>query len=155
LRRALLASTTLAIINLAASVSGASAQSAQFWGQATGNSFTFGGSGTWNATDHTWADQNGQNVGAWLGADGVFTGSAGTVTVQGTQQFQSLRFSSDGYQIISNSRIPGYLAPIGSGTLQADSSVTATLTIPIVGAGGLTKTGAGTIILTGFNGGNT
>ena len=72
----------------------------------------------------------------------------GVVTVQGTQAFDTLQFSTNGYELAGGSLL---LGP-STGTLNVDGGITATVGSTIGGAGkSLGKVGAGTLILTGDN----
>ena len=151
LRGALLASTTLALFSLVPDAQADGDGVPQYW-QGGAPIGSFGGSGIWSSSNRNWADQTGHNPNLWLGGDGVFQGTAGTVTLQGTLSFNRLEFAVTGYLIFDGDG-PNRLTTgtSGSVTLQADSSVTATIDAPIRGAGGLTKTGAGTIIVSDHN----
>ncbi|WP_186291825.1 autotransporter domain-containing protein [Ancylobacter moscoviensis] len=119
----------------------------QFW---QGGSTPVGGSGTWTATDTNWLNADGSMSTLWGGVQGIFHGTPGTVTVEGTQAFESLEFVVDGYKLVTGSG--GALAPTGMAHLWAEGTgTTATLATPIVGAGGIVKIGAGTIVLAADN----
>ncbi len=131
----------------------------QFWDGAdlTGNGSVDGGSGTWSASNGNWTGAPGEanfNDG-WRGQVGVFAGTAGTVTVNGTLAFQGLQFTTNGYQLTG-----GILAlsgnPFGNENasfINTDNGVTATIA-SIIADGDMTaldKLGLGTLILTGDN----
>ncbi|MFG1465914.1 autotransporter-associated beta strand repeat-containing protein [Xanthobacter sp. DSM 24535] len=119
----------------------------QFW---QGGSDPVGGSGTWTATGTNWLNADGSMSTLWGGVQGIFHGTPGTVTVEGTQAFESLEFVVDGYSLVAGSG--GALAPTGMAHLWAEGArTTATLATPITGAGGIVKIGAGTIVLTANN----
>jgi outer membrane autotransporter protein len=119
----------------------------QFW---QGGSSPVGGSGTWSATGTNWLNADGSMSTLWGGVQGIFHGTPGTVTVEGTQAFKSLEFVVDGYTLVAGSG--GALAPTGMADLWAEGAhTTATLATPIIGAGGIVKIGAGTIVLTAAN----
>src|SRR5690606_3799138 len=73
--------------------------------------------------------------------------NGGTITVQGIQSFKGLQFVDEGYRLE------------GNGTLETDMdgseirvlADSATIATQITGAGGITKTQAGTLILDGQN----
>ncbi|MGA0563780.1 autotransporter domain-containing protein [Ancylobacter sp. VNQ12] len=119
----------------------------QFW---QGGSNPVGGSGTWTATATNWLNADGSMSTLWGGVQGIFHGTPGTVTVEGTQAFESLEFVVDGYTLVAGSG--GALAPTGMAQLWAEGTrTTATLATPITGAGGIVKIGAGTIVLAAAN----
>ncbi|WP_428030142.1 autotransporter domain-containing protein [Ancylobacter sp.] len=132
-------------------------QTVQFWDgtQLTGDGTVQGGTGTWNAAGTNWtgapgsADANGP----WIGSVGVFMGTAGTVTVDDTQVLDTLQFKTDGYVLTGGTLA---LAPASGsfGTFSTDSGVTATIESLIADGpspAGLTKSGAGTLVLTASN----
>ncbi|MDH4986713.1 autotransporter-associated beta strand repeat-containing protein [Aminobacter anthyllidis] len=131
----------------------------QFWdgSDLAGNGTVDGGSGTWSASNGNWTGAPGEATinDGWRGEVGVFAGTAGTVTVDGTLAFQGLQFTTDGYQLTG-----GILAlsgnPFGNekaSFINTDSGVTATIA-SIIADGDMTeldKLGLGTLILTGDN----
>nr|WP_246591735.1 autotransporter-associated beta strand repeat-containing protein [Aminobacter anthyllidis] len=131
----------------------------QFWdgSDLAGNGTVDGGSGTWSASNGNWTGAPGEATinDGWRGEVGVFAGTAGTVTVDGTLAFQGLQFTTDGYQLTG-----GILAlsgnPFGNekaSFINTDSGVTATIA-SIIADGNMTeldKLGLGTLILTGDN----
>ena len=65
---------------------------------ATSNGSVEGGSGIWDAATANWTADGGTSNVAWSGgSDAVFGGSAGTVTVSGTQAVENMTFLTDGY----------------------------------------------------------
>ncbi|WP_164985750.1 autotransporter-associated beta strand repeat-containing protein [Bosea sp. Tri-44] len=129
-------------------------QTMQFWDgtDLTGNGTVDGGSGIWNGGNANWTGAPGHaGINApWLGSVGVFQGTAGAVTVPGTQSFDTLQFNSDGYVLTGGSL---GLGVTGGGTINTASGVTVSIGSAIVDGVGtsLTKVGAGTLILTGTN----
>ena len=116
----------------------AAAATDQYW---------IGGTGTWNAGNVNWTDESGGIAATWGGQTGIFRGIAGTVTVDGAQSFNALRFESDGYVLQGDA-----LAIAGvQGDVRVDTSFTATIGNVISGTGMLAKGGAGTLVLTGAN----
>ncbi|ARS28892.1 outer membrane transport barrel [Sphingomonas sp. KC8] len=133
-------------------------QTMQFWDgvDATGNGTVDGGTGIWNGTGTNWTGQPGQagiNT-QWGGSVGIFGGTAGgTVTVQGTQAFDTLQFSTNGY-LLTGGVLRFDPATGSAATVQVDNSISATIASELIdgtSATALTKTGAGRLILTGAN----
>jgi fibronectin-binding autotransporter adhesin len=135
-----------------------SGQPVQFWdgtdlsGNGTGN----GGTGTFNATHTNWTGAPGAAGinDSWRGGVGVFSGTAGTVTVSGPLAFQGLQFSTAGTTLAGDAlTLSGN--PLGNAAasfVNVDGGVTATIAAAMSGAGvGLDKLGAGTLVLTGEN----
>ncbi|MPZ33582.1 MAG: autotransporter domain-containing protein [Rhodospirillales bacterium] len=119
----------------------------QFW---RGDAHPVGGSGTWRADDPNWRNADSTATTFWGGIQGIFHGTPGTVTVDGTQAFESLEFVVGGYTLVAGNG--GALAPTGTAQLWAEGSrTTATIATPIAGTGGIEKIGAGTIVLAGAN----
>lgn len=130
-------------------------QTMQFWdgGDNIGNGAVDGGAGTWTGFGTNWTDATGSANGGWGGSVGVFRGAAGdTVTVDGTQSFDTLQFSTDGYMLTGGALA---LTPASgtAGTLSVDNGVSATIGSIIADGTGtvLKKVGGGTLILTGIN----
>jgi outer membrane autotransporter protein len=129
-------------------------QTMQFWdgGDTTGNGTLDGGAGTWAGFGTNWTDSSGSANGGWGGSVGVFAGSAGAVTVDGTQNFDTLQFKTDGYTLTGGTLA---LLPASgtAGTFNIDNGVSTIVgSIIVDGAGGsLKKTGGGTLVLTGAN----
>ena len=133
-------------------------QHIQFWDGAdqTGNGVVNGGTGTWNAANTNWTGAPGQAGfnDQWRSSVGVFTGTAGTVTVTGAQAFDTLQFSTTGYVLNAGAGGQLQLAGLsGTGTINTDNGVVATINAPIVNGSSqsLTKVGGGTLILTAAN----
>ncbi|TWS93196.1 autotransporter-associated beta strand repeat-containing protein, partial [Reyranella sp. CPCC 100927] len=128
-------------------------QTLHFWDGAdsTGNGTVDGGDGTWSNTGTNWTGQPGQaNInGTWGGSVGVFAGTAGTITVAGTQAFDTLQFSTTGYVVGGNGTLAIAPAVGTTGTINVDAGVAVTIGTTIAdGTGsGLNKIGPGTLIL--------
>ncbi len=142
-------------VNLSIAAAG---QRIQFWDGAdqTGNGVVNGGTGTWNAANTNWTGAPGQAAinDQWRSSVGVFAGTAGTVTVAGTQAFDTLQFSTTGY--VLNAGAGGQLQLAGlsdAGTINADNGVIATINAAIVNGSShsLNKVGGGTLVLTAVN----
>ncbi len=139
-------------VNLAVLASG---QNMQFWdgSDAIGDGVIDGGAGTWSAAGTNWTGKPGQaNVnGTFAGSVGVFAGAAGgVVSVAGTQGFDTLQFSTDGYRLEGGALAIGVA---GSGSVNVDNSVSTTIATSIGDGAGtaLRKTGSGTLVLSGAN----
>ncbi|AEC18768.1 autotransporter [Pusillimonas sp. T7-7] len=111
-----------------------------------------GGDGVWNGTDTRWLNQDGGAQVAWAGNHAIFKNqpggfNGGAITVEGTQQFKGLQFVDDGYRLQ------------GAGSLETDPGGSeirvlaerAEIATNITGTGGITKTEAGTLVLSGAN----
>ncbi|WP_238258609.1 beta strand repeat-containing protein [Methylobacterium gnaphalii] len=132
-------------------------QLVQFWdgGNLSANSTVDGGAGTWNATSTNWTTVDGAINDRWRSQAGVFGGAAGgAVTVAGTQSFQGLQFSTNGYSLtggalalVADSGITGSTAA----SITVDSGVGTTIGNVLQGSAGLTKFGGGTLTLAGAN----
>ncbi|MFC7067681.1 autotransporter-associated beta strand repeat-containing protein [Brucella rhizosphaerae] len=116
-----------------------------------------GGNGTWSLADDNWTDKDGQNNSAWLvDSFAVFEGAAGTVTIDAgyTPSVNGMQFMTDGYRIeggtITLAGQGDQLIIVGDGSLES-ASMTATIASVIQGTEGLTKSGTGTLALTGAN----
>ncbi|WP_367198537.1 autotransporter-associated beta strand repeat-containing protein, partial [Amorphus sp. 3PC139-8] len=125
-----------------------------FWDgtQMAGSGTVTGGDGVWNDSNTNWTDSNGSENTIWGSSVGVFMGAAGTVTVEGTQTFDTLQFKTDGYELTGGTL---GLSPAegANGTVNVDGGVTATIASTIEdGTGNIfNKTGSGTLVLTGAN----
>ncbi len=133
-------------------------QQMQFWdgSDQAGNGVVDGGAGTWNASNANWTGAPGQADinDRWRSSVGVFAGAAGgAVTVVGTQFFDTLQFSTNGYAL-SGGALAIAPAAGATGTLTVDAGITATIGTVLQNGGtgnALLKAGAGTLILTGDN----
>ncbi|WP_206185544.1 autotransporter-associated beta strand repeat-containing protein, partial [Sphingosinicella sp. CPCC 101087] len=133
-----------------------------FWDGAAGPKFNGevdGGDGVWQAVNgnSNWADATGAvNAGYDDGAFAIFTGAAGTVTVDnslGTVTASGLQFAANGYTIAGNTLTlsgPESVIRVGDGTAGGAGYI-ATLASAIAGTTKLVKTDLGTLVLTGAN----
>ena len=79
----------------------------------------------------------------------MFAGNAGTITVAGQIDFNSLDFRTGGYVLVADAG--GTLNTTTADTLVRAGSGVTTIGVPITGSGGLHVRGDGRIILTGNN----
>ncbi|MDC0598319.1 autotransporter domain-containing protein [Gammaproteobacteria bacterium] len=126
----------------------------QYWDgtdTTSANGVPQGGTATWDAATTNWTDDAaGTTNQAWIPGDtAFFQGTAGTVTINGTQAFNGLDFSVDGYTLNG----AGSLAINGAPSTVNVTTGNATINAVIADGAGtaLTKTGAGTLTLTGAN----
>jgi autotransporter-associated beta strand protein len=106
-----------------------------------------GGSGTWDSSTACWnTSPNGTGtLQTWQdGSDAVFSGTAGAVAVSGQVSPRSITFNTTAYALQG-----GAVAMPDDGATIDVPSGSATISSPITGEGGLTKTGEGTLILGG------
>ncbi|WP_395397576.1 autotransporter-associated beta strand repeat-containing protein [Novosphingobium sp. BL-8A] len=137
-------------------------QTLSFWDGATGGKFDHqitGGSGVWQAGtgNDNWALADGSVNAAYSdGTFAVFTGTAGTVTVDnslGAVTASGMQFASDGYRIAGGALTltdAQSVIRVGDGT-SAGAGYTATIASVLTGTGGLVKTDLGMLVLTGAN----
>ncbi|WP_427308493.1 autotransporter-associated beta strand repeat-containing protein [Cupriavidus sp. H39] len=141
---ALSASRLLLLSTLSSSAIGANL----VWSPTGPNS---GGSGTWDTSLTNSAWYNGTVSLPWNNATGdsaAFGGTAGTVTVSGTVNVQNIGFQTTGYVLTGGTINFGTTPSI----ITTDVGVTATIGSVLQGTtASVTKSGAGTLILTGTN----
>jgi len=123
------------------------------WDANTTTSGPQDGSGTWSTSDSNWwngsADVVWPNLttsGAVIGAN---NGAAGTITVSGSLAINSLTFNAPGsgsYTLTGGTLGFGGTTP----TITVNTSA-GTISSVLAGSAGLTKSGTGTLILTGVN----
>ncbi|MCV0395821.1 MAG: autotransporter-associated beta strand repeat-containing protein [Rhizobiaceae bacterium] len=144
-------------------------QTVQFWDGADelGNGSVDGGTGTWNPTNTNWTSNSDNSVdplgpsgGAindlWRGGVGIFAVTGGTVTVAGGPlDFQGLQFIVDGYTLNGSSlNMTGDVSDPTLSFINVEGAAnTATINSVIAGDPGigLSKGGAGTLVLGGVN----
>lgn len=127
----------------------------QFWdgGNLVGNGAIDGGNGTWGTGITNWTNVDGTLNQGWGNSFAVFQGTAGNVTVDGTQSITGMQFVTDGYNLASGTT--GVLNLVNGGTgntaIRVDPNATATLGVTLSGAGTLAKLDSGTLVLNGNN----
>ncbi len=122
-----------------------------FW---FGDGVNLGGTGNWSAVAMTWSTTTpAPTLTVWNPArTGVFQGSAGTVTVTDANidAGAGLRFETDLYTVAGGSvTLTGASPP--ANPLSVSAAATATSNAAIAGANGLSKVGAGTLVLAATN----
>ena len=108
-----------------------------------------GGNGVWNNTNATWSNADGLSKNIWDGYWAVFGSNAGTVDVQDDIYFHKIQFIADGYTIHSSNN--SKLLVDNPATIRVDSTYQADISAEIGGTGSISKTGAGTLILSHDN----
>ncbi|MCB1210184.1 MAG: autotransporter-associated beta strand repeat-containing protein, partial [Verrucomicrobiales bacterium] len=136
----------------------ASAINAQFWdgGDTTADNVVDGGNGVWTNAGTNWTLADGSNNTSWAASVekiAVLGGAAsGTVQVEDAVEVNGLQFARD-YTLADAG---GQIQIADAATeIRVDTAVTATLDAPVTGAGGISKTGDGTLVFTSANGSNT
>ena len=109
-----------------------------------------GGTGTWDSTTTNWTGVAWGNTSA---DEAIFGGTAGTVTINtGTGIIANrLTFNSNSY--IINSNVAADLLTLAgtTPTVNTGTGISATINAIVAGSAGLTKSGAGTLVLNGAN----
>ncbi|MCL2760229.1 MAG: autotransporter outer membrane beta-barrel domain-containing protein [Desulfuromonadales bacterium] len=118
-----------------------------------------GGNGTWNAntSNNNWTNSDGSLNGAYANSSfAVFQGAPGIVTVDnsdGQVISGGMSFGTNGY-VIQGDQLElasgTNFIQVGDGTT-AGARYTATIASELTGSGGINKTDAGTLVLTGTN----
>ncbi len=113
-----------------------------------------GTSGTWNTTANNWTESSTGSTGikAWASVSkAIFSGTGGTVSVAAAVSTEDgLQFDADGYQLTDGGGSIT-LAPLGNTITVTNAAHTAKIAAPIAGISGLTKAGAGTLVLSSSN----
>ena len=142
-------STTYDNFRIASITSSMPAENATFW---TANGSTLGGAGTWDTSGSNWSSATSPvSGGVWDSTTtAVFTNNAATVTVSTVSANAGMQFATDGYALNSGTITLGGSA-IASNTITTDTGITATINSVLSGSAGMTKAGAGTLVLGGTN----
>ena len=117
----------------------------------TANNMVDGGTGIWNDSNTNWTNVDGSENTAWGQAVGVFMGEAGTVTVDGSQVFETLQFKTDGY-VLQGGELEFTNENDYLGVVNVDDGVNTTIASKLrggEGTGDLKKVGGGRLTLTG------
>lgn len=121
-----------------------------YWDADGDLSSAVGGTGAWNTADTSAHWRAGSPTGpltTWLpGSKAVFEGTAGTVTISDNVSVGSIDFEADGFTLTGGSLV----LPASGATIEVPTGA-ATIASSISGSGGLTKTGASMLSLTGNN----
>jgi fibronectin-binding autotransporter adhesin len=135
-------------VNLVISATGAPTQ---FWDGSTTvfDGTVHGGNGTWNNFATNFTDFAVTQNQSWQNGVAIFSAAPGTVTLGDNILFQGMQFEVDGYTVAGAGAFT--LQPTGTAVVTTDPGVTATITAPIAGPGGLKKAGLGLLSLTGNN----
>ncbi|QLF94660.1 autotransporter-associated beta strand repeat-containing protein [Pseudomonas sp. ABC1] len=127
----------------------------QYWdgNNTLANGVIEGGSGVWSSSASNWTKADGNTNQAWAGKTAVFAGSTGVVLVQGQQLVNALQFKTDGYVLVQGAA--GALDLVngtgGTASVVTGTGISAQIATSISGTGKLTKSGGGTLILSGSN----
>lgn len=132
-----------------------SGQTLQHWNgvQTTPSGTVTGGDGVWSNWGTNWTNDDGSASAGWAGSVGVFGDQPGTVAVDaghGPIWFDTLQFSTDGYQLQGGTLAIGAAA---GGVFNIDTGVATQVGSIIADAAGtqVVKTGGGTLSLSGQN----
>jgi len=116
-----------------------------YWNGAAGWNATApgaGGAGTWADGSGSWDSSKTAN----------FAGTANTVIAGTVTAGRGMKFGTTGYTIAGGTvTLSGSLSPLNTITTGTDASVTTTITSALAGSAGLTKAGAGTLVLGGVS----
>jgi fibronectin-binding autotransporter adhesin len=128
--------------------------SAQYWDgtNIVANGTIHGGNGTWDNVTTNWTNVDATDNAPWESQTAIFQGAAGTVTLGNNIQFSTMEFMTTGYSIVAPGALK--LRAAAATTIDVGSGLSATIAAPIVDGARpalITKTGLGTLILTGTN----
>ena len=112
------------------------------------------GSSNWFATTGTATRWDASRVAVFGGRSVTGTTAGGTVTVTGSAGVSvsaGMRFTVDGYRVLSGSQAPISLSGASAPFIDVTQGSRATIAAPLSGPAGFRKTGAGVLVLTGSN----
>ena len=139
----------LALDDLVFNASGTPVSGGNYWSAIAGG----GGTGTWTSGGTTWATNTG-GAGAGQTQSGstlIFADTAGTVTVSGGVTVSNgMTFQTTGYDV-QGSTVTLAGATAANNTITTDTGVTTTISSELAGTAGMTKAGAGSLILSASN----
>jgi autotransporter-associated beta strand protein len=120
-----------------------------FW---TANGSTLGGASTWDTSGTTWSSATNPVSGiAWDSSKkAVFSGTAASVTVDSISASKGVQFVSTGYLLNGGTLTLSGVDSVAN-SITTDSGVTAEISSTLAGTTGMTKSGAGTLVLSGSN----
>jgi fibronectin-binding autotransporter adhesin len=129
----------------------ASAGPTQFWngGTTVGDGTVHGGNGTWDNFTTNFTNAGGTGSQSWQNGFAIFSATPGTVTLGDNILFQGMEFATTGYSVAGAGSFT--LTATGAAVITSDPGVSATISAPIGGVSGLTKSGSGELILSGTN----
>ena len=127
----------------------ASAGTEYFW---TADGSALGGAGIWSASNTNWSAAASPVTGiAWDSTKrAVFTNNAATVTVDAISANKGLQFSTTGYVLSGGTLTLGGVDAVAN-SIVTDSGVSAEISSTLAGTTGMTKSGGGTLVLSGGN----
>jgi autotransporter-associated beta strand protein len=112
------------------------------------------GSSNWFATTGTATRWDANKVAVFGGRSVTGTTAGGTVTVTGSAGVSvsaGMRFTVDGYRVLSGSQAPISLSGTSAPFIDVTQGSMARIAAPLSGPAGFRKTGAGVLVLTGSN----
>ena len=118
----------------------------------TADGASLGGTGSWDNSATTWsANATAVSGTTWDSAKAsYFQGTAGTVNLGAVSANAGISFNTTGYTLTNGTLTLG-AASVGLNAITTNASVTSTINSVIAGSTGITKAGAGTLILGGAN----
>lgn len=118
------------------------------WDTTAGNTVVDGGTGNWDGATANWTGDAGATNEVWIaGNTTAFGGTAGTVTVVGTQETDYITVQTDGYTLQGGALT---FSATGSSGVTVETGTT-TIATDLTSTNGFNKAGEGTLILSGTN----
>src|SRR5437763_629967 len=110
-----------------------------------------GGAGIWNTAGFNWTSDAGATYIAWPNTDpnsdnAIFGGTAGTVSLGAAINSGTVTFTSTGYVIDNGGNAANTLT---SSSVSVGTGATAEISATLAGSGGVTKSGAGKLSISG------